>query len=123
MTKKKLKIIVIDDDEDFRKPIANILKSVGNDVVDVDGSGELYNILQKDEIDVAIVDYFLKEESGIDIVKKIKSNDKCKYTKIIMVSSHENIRPAIEKAGISDFIPKPLNPEDLIKKLKTLHSN
>jgi two-component system chemotaxis response regulator CheY len=123
MAKKKLKIIVIDDDEDFRKPIANILKSVGNDVVDVGGSGELYNILQKNEVDVAIVDYFLKEESGIDIVKKIKSNDKCKYTKIIMVSSHENIRPAIEKAGISDFIPKPLNPEDLIKKLKSLHSN
>lgn len=117
----KLKIILIDDDDDFREAISSILKNDGNHVVDINGSKNLDQVLKESGFDVAIVDYFLPYENGIDIVKRIRSTEGSKNAKILMISSHENIRALVTSSGIKNFISKPLDPDELIKKIATLN--
>lgn len=58
------------------------------------------------ETNIVILDYFMKDENGLDILKSIKAiNPK---TEVIMLSGNEDIAVAIElfKAGAKDYVVK-----------------
>lgn len=111
----KLKIIIIDDDENIRKPLSFILEDEGYEVAEsAEGlpalermSGEFFN--------VALVDYKLPDITGIDIAKKIRqvSPD----TRVIMITGHGSLEIAVEaiREAVFDYLQKPVNPENVKK--------
>ena len=117
---KMHKILFIDDDDDFRDALTGILESAGYEVINLKGSETLDLVLQNNKFDIAIVDYFLPMENGIEIIKRIRKSKKAEKIKILMISSHENIRPLIKTNGIDNFLPKPFEPEKLISTIKEI---
>lgn len=113
-------ILFIDDDDDFREAITSILENAGFKVVALKGSEKLDETLKKNKFNIAVVDYFLPMENGIEIAGRIATSKYGQSIKILMVSSHDNIKPIIAKAGIKHFLSKPLEPEELIKKIDSL---
>ncbi len=72
----------------------------------------------KTEIDIAIIDVVLKDESGLDVLKYLKE----KYPKIecIMISGYSSVEKAVEsiKLGAFDFLEKPISYQKLKVTLK-----
>jgi DNA-binding NtrC family response regulator len=119
MNKNKKTILFIDDDSDFREAVAFILKSEGFDVISRSDGSELLDHIQNSKPDIAILDYHLPGENGINLAKKIKENTETKTIPVILVSSHQDIREKAHETGI-EFFSKPLDFENLISTLNRI---
>jgi two-component system, OmpR family, response regulator len=117
MNKNKKTILFIDDDSDFREAVAFILKSEGFDVISRSDGSELLDYIQNNKPDIAILDYHLPGENGIDLAKKIKEN--AETIPVILVSSHQDIKEKAYETGV-EFFSKPLDFENLISTLNRI---
>lgn len=113
------RILIIDDD----KRILNFLDSFLNDhefeiFITTDGK-DVKNTIDEKNIDIALVDLRLHNESGLEIAKEIHHH--CGIP-IIMISG---IKDDIEKivgleSAIDDFVEKPFNPRLLLAKIRAI---
>ncbi|MDP7319135.1 MAG: response regulator [Bacteriovoracaceae bacterium] len=108
-----MKVLIIEDDVDFREGLAKDLKHVGQEVFCFWQLKDLDEFEQLKSITHAIVDLRVGLESGIDYVKKIRSvNQDCF---IVMLTAYGSIRTTVEamKQGADEYILKPCRFNDL----------
>ena len=74
---------------------------------------------QGKEIDLVLLDWNLPGMDGLDVLKWIRSNEQSTKLPVIMVTAmghQEKIRDAIN-AGVTNYISKPFDPEDLADRI------
>ncbi len=110
------RILVVDDDIEVAKDIKEVLSQSYEVDFTVDGKEALKMFSERDYA-LVLVDIIMPGMHGIDVLKEIKA--KKKETKVIMMATPlEKI--LVEKAlqmGADDFIKKPINVEELFKKI------
>jgi len=120
-----LKILVVDDMSTMRKIIKNMLKQVGFTNIDEADDGatawpKLEEALSSGEpYQFIISDWNMPQMTGIDLLGKIKANDKLKTVPFLMVTAEAeqgNVVIAV-KAGVSNFIVKPFSAQVLKEKI------
>ena len=108
-----IKILVVDDNEDFCKNIADILQLKGYEVATAyDGSAAL-ELAKQNHFDVVIMDIKMPVMNGVDAFKRMKSI--APDTAVIIVTAYameELIREALRE-GAFGFLSKPLDIEKL----------
>lgn len=106
---EKGNLLVIEDDPLQRKLIKENLKQAGYAVYEASTGDEAQEILTDFPIDVAVVDYKLDGETGIDVIQKILSQNP--MITPIMVTAYGNVENAVEalKKGAYDYIVKPID--------------
>lgn len=65
------KILLVDDEPDIRLLFSSELKDEGYEVFEASDSKECFDILDKEKIDLCILDIKLKGENGIDILQRV----------------------------------------------------
>ena len=113
----KIKILLVDDEEQFVETLAQRLETRGF-VVDTALNGDrCLEILQQKEMDVVILDVQMPGRSGIDTLKEIRRLRP--LTEVIMLTGHATVETAIEgmKLGAYDYLLKPTEIEDLVAKI------
>lgn len=112
------KILLIDDDLDLLTILKTTLVRKGFDVHaqdSWDGSSEIINFFKPNLI---ILDVFLSGLDGLDICKKIKKSPYTKNLPVLIISGFPWIsQSAIYEFGANDFIAKPFEVNDLLKKI------
>ena len=106
-------ILVIDDESGNRNALTMLLTSAGYRVQAAASGEEALQILSKTPFEIIITDLFLPGVSGIDILKKVKTDSP--YTNVILITGHASAESAVEamKEGAFDYITKPFNFEKL----------
>ena len=112
MTLKPKTVLVVDDDESMRDTVASILKRDFR-VLRV-GTGEAaLAVLNKDEVDLLLLDVRLPGISGFEVLRIAKEN----YTlvEVIMISSVSDIETAVQamKHGAYHFVTKDVDHDQL----------
>ena len=105
--KKVAKILVVDDDEQMREDIAEMLSREGYEVAHVGSGEEALKKLKKEDIDVILTDLMMP---GIDGMEVLRQSKKLKpAVRIIMITGFGTIENAVEamKDGASDYVSKP----------------
>jgi two-component system chemotaxis response regulator CheY len=117
-----MKILVVDDSSTMRRIIVNTLSRLGyKDVVQAADGQEAWDALQANEdIGVVITDWNMPNMNGLELVKKIRAQDKYKAMPIIMVTTEGGKKEVIIalKAGVNNYIVKPFTPQVLKEKLE-----
>lgn len=108
-----LKILVVDDERDIREGIERILKRMGYAVFKADRGEEALGILEKQTVDLAILDLKMPGMDGMELHQRIRAIDE--KIIVIIITGYATIETAIDamKQGVYDFIPKPFEPEHL----------
>ena len=116
MTKER--ILVIDDEAGIRSSLQGILEDEGFQVKTTDSGEDGLEILEKEEFDLLLLDIWLPEMNGIDVLKKIKSKEK--NLQIVIISGHGSVESAVQatKLGAYDYLEKPLSLEKVILTVK-----
>ena len=83
---KKNLIMVADGDEPKRIVTSNILKDAGYEVVTAQNSDQVFAMMESHHPDLLLLDVMLHNESGFDILKKLKSDKKHESISIVMLS-------------------------------------
>ncbi len=102
-------ILIIEDDAMQRELIRENLEGENYQVFEAAGSRGALQILENQQVDLAVVDFRLEKETGLDVTRKILFSNP--LITIIMVTAYGNVETAVEamKKGVYDFIPKPID--------------
>jgi len=107
-------ILVVEDDPVQRKLLREYLGSRGYPVVEAATRKEALEAVLRQPVDVAVVDYRLGDETGIDAIKDMLGANP--LVTPVMVTAYGNIERAVEavRAGAYDYIVKPLDFEKFL---------
>ena len=111
------KILVVDDDIDILSVMKILLSMKGFDV-EVTSRGE--NAVPKIESfkpDVILLDVLISGYDGRAICKQFNSNESSRDISVIMFSAHPGAAATIAEYGADDFIAKPFDVNNLMKKV------
>lgn len=116
-TKKKTKILVIDDEQGIRDLLSYGLKSCGYIVATACNGEEGIKEIEKQRYDIVISDIKMPKVGGIEALEMIKNIDPS--IEVIMTTGFGTIDLAVEsmKKGAYDFITKPYNLEELYSRI------
>ncbi len=107
-------ILIVDDEQGIRTVLKDVLEDEGYDVILAEDGYQGLSKLQAHPIDLVILDVWLPNMGGIDVLKKLKED----YAdiEVIIISGHANIDIAVKavKIGAFDFMEKPLSLERVI---------
>jgi DNA-binding NtrC family response regulator len=114
MEKIPHKILVVDDDSEMCKLLADVLQGEGFSVLTLDDSLEASKILKREEFDILITDLKMKGLKGLDLLEEAKKT--APLTPVIIITAFGTIESAIQamKMGAHDYITKPFRMDELI---------
>lgn len=117
-----MKFLVVDDSSTMRRIISNTLKKIGySDIVEAEDGKVALQKLDSFSIDLIITDWNMPNMDGLTLVKKARAGDH-KNIPILMVTTNAAKEDVIEalKAGVSNYVVKPMTPETLEQKISTI---
>ncbi len=112
----KIGVLLVEDDEATRNSVAKVFKMLFANTFTAGNADEAYAIFLKNKksIELIVTDIFLGNESGFELIQKIKQVSK--KTKFIIISgfeSTENFTKAID-LDVESFILKPIDTDSLL---------
>jgi two-component system, NarL family, invasion response regulator UvrY len=117
-----MKIIIVDDHELIREGLKKVTAKESDIEVmgEASNSVELFELLDKHEVDIVILDISLPGRSGIDIITDIKIQ--APDTKILILTMHPEDRFAVQalRAGASGYITKNNASKSLVAALRKI---
>lgn len=113
------KILVIDDRWENRSVITNLLTPLGFEVLESVNGQEGLKMAMELQPNLVITDLVMPEMDGFQLMKNWKNIPEVKNIKIIVSSASvfEEHQSQSIQAGAVDFLPKPVQAEDLLEKL------
>jgi adenylate cyclase len=105
-------LLVIDDNELSRELLGRHLRRQGHTVLDAASGAEALYILDRHAVDLIFLDLVMPEMSGLELLKRIKSDERLRAVPVIIVSGiaeSDGVIRCIE-AGAEDYLSKPFNP-------------
>lgn len=111
-------ILIIDDDKEIRNLIGIYLENEGMVTEKCEDAIEAMKYLQKNEVDLIILDIMLPKMDGIQACMKIREE---RNMPIIMLSAKSEDMDKIQglMSGADDYVSKPFNPLELIARVKS----
>ena len=117
------RILLIDDDKDLLSVLKTLLQERGFTVFAKEGWGDDLNIINLFKPNLIILDVFLAEVDGLSICKKIKNAPFWRNIPVLMSSGYPRVaETALYEYGADDFITKPFEISDLIRKIHKIFS-
>ena len=102
-------ILIIDDEQGIRTVLKDVLEDEGYRVLVAEDGFQGLEALKSRAVDAVILDVWLPNMGGIDVLKRIKQE--YPDIEVIIISGHANINLAVQavKIGAFDFLEKPLS--------------
>ena len=115
-------IYIVEDDDSIREIEEFALMNAGHKVLGFPCAKDFYKKLDEVIPDLCLVDVMLPDESGNEIVKKLRANFMTKKLPIIMVTAKTSELDLVKgiEDGADDYIKKPFSVMELISRVKAL---
>ncbi|WP_077155393.1 sigma-54-dependent transcriptional regulator [Bacteroides bouchesdurhonensis] len=110
-------ILIVEDDITFGMMLKTWLGKKGFEVSSVSNIARARKHIESQETDLILSDLRLPDQDGIDLLKWMNGQDK--NIPLIIMTGYADIQSAVQamKLGARDYIAKPVNPEELLKKI------
>jgi len=108
------KILIIDDEAGIRSSLHGVLEDEGYSIKTTSTGEKALEFLMAEEFDLVFLDIWLPEMNGIEVLKKIREQDK--KIQVVMITGHGSVESAVEstKLGAFNFLEKPLSLEKVV---------
>jgi two-component system OmpR family response regulator len=116
---EKSRILIVDDDEALRSLIGSFLTGHGYDVLEADGGPAMRKLLEREAVDVVVLDVMMPGEDGLSIARTLSARSEIG---IIMVSAlgSETDRIIGLEVGADDYLAKPVSPRELLARIRAV---
>lgn len=113
-------ILIIEDDITFGMMLKTWLGKKGFEVSSVSNIARAQKHIEGQGADLILSDLRLPDHDGIDLLKWM--NEKGIDIPLIIMTGYADIQSAVQamKLGARDYVAKPVNPEELLKKCRKL---
>ncbi len=111
------RILVVDDEQSIRTIIEYALKDAGFDVVTAARGDDALVAMEREPIDLVVLDVMLPGMDGLEVCQKIRAE---RNVPIIMLSARgEELDKVLGlELGADDYVTKPFSPRELVSRVK-----
>lgn len=115
-------IYIVEDDADIREIEMIALKNSGHTVYAFENAQNFYRRMEEKLPELVVLDVMLPDESGYEILKKIRNHSASRSLPVIMVTAKTQEIDMIKSFddGADDYIRKPFSVMELISRVKAL---
>lgn len=116
------KVLIIDDDADYRQLMGEVLQLEGWQVLTA-GDGEAgFDAAREHRPDVVLCDLLMPRSNGFLVCTQIRSEYTLRHTKIVVTSGrdYDSDRLAAREAGADEYLTKPIKPYDVLALISRL---
>ncbi len=119
---EKIRTLLVDDSSIDLTLAKFHLEGAGLEVETAKDGFEALDRLSKKQYDLFVVDLMMPKMGGFDLITRIKAQAGLKETPVIVLSAKSGVFDIkrVLKLGVSEFIVKPISPDILKNKIKTL---
>lgn len=112
--KQKYKLLLVEDNKDIRKYIIDILKK-DYQIIEAQNGNEGLELAIQELPDCVITDVMMSGMDGIEMCKKIKTNELTCHIPVIILTAKTTSEQRVEglEVGADSYIPKPFNIDHL----------
>lgn len=115
-------IYIVEDDDSIREIEEFALMNAGHKVVGFANARDFYKKIEEILPDLCLVDVMLPDETGNEIVRKLRRNPDTKKLPVIMVTAKTTELDLVKgiEDGADDYIKKPFSVMELISRVKAI---
>ncbi|HEX9983805.1 MAG TPA: HD domain-containing phosphohydrolase [Thermoanaerobaculia bacterium] len=116
------RVLCVDDNELNRELVTATLADAGMHVLIARDGQEAMGILEREPVDVVLLDLVMPLQDGVATLKLLRADDRYEFLPVIVLTSHRNTQTRLESivAGADDFLSYPLNRLELITRIRSL---
>ena len=117
------RVLIADNSTAMRKTIKNSLNELGfTDYVEAEDGHAALREVGEDPVDLIISDWNMPKMTGLELLKVIRGHDNLKEIPFLMITSEGDYSKITEavKVGVSQYIVKPFEPEQLQEIVKQI---
>ena len=120
--KTQAKILVVDDTPANVKLLVAILENQNYAVITADSGREALALLTKENPDLVLLDVMMPELNGYQVCQRMRENPQTTLLPVIMVTALDPAKERVNgiEAGADDFLTKPINPVELLARVRSL---
>ena len=109
-----IKVLIIDDEYVLQDVLTSLLVKEGYEVLNAATGEEGLEILEKEEVDLVLLDLMLPGINGQEVLKRIRAEDPEQV--VVMITAYSSIEGAIDamREGAFHYIPKPFKNEEVL---------
>ena len=117
-------ILVIEDDPSTRRLMNAVLRRGGYTPIDATDGQHALEIMDKQHVDLILLDIMMPRMDGLDMVKAMKSDPNTSHILILLLSAKSSLDDRIQglESGADDYIPKPFHASYLLARIRSLAS-
>ncbi len=107
----------MDDDQRLRELLNQYLAAQGFSVNTVEHAGQMHALLERQPVDLIILDLMLPGEDGLSVCRRLRAagND---VPVIMLTAKGDDIDRIVGlESGADDYLPKPFNPRELVARI------
>jgi len=111
------RVLLVDDELDFLEMLSQRLRLRGLPVVTAPSGPEALEVLDREEVDVVVLDVRMPGMDGIEVLRRIKESHP--RVEVVMLTGHADLESSLEgmRFGFFDYLTKPVAIGDLIDKI------
>ena len=114
------RVLLIDNDQQVLDMMCEVLQYAGFDIKTILTADDIFSDIEEFKPDAVIIDYILTGINGGEICHRIKVNEETAGLPVALVSAYPRVLQSLGDYGCDDFIPKPFDLEDFIRRVKKL---
>ncbi len=119
---KSGKVLVVDDYEPNLRGLGLLLERADYAVLTATNGRDALDIVKRERPDLVLLDVLMPGISGLDVCAELKRSDETRLTPVVLISGQQErqTRLAGLEAGADDFLNKPIDPEELQTRVRSL---
>lgn len=116
------KVLIVDDEPLNLEVLESFLHGTGYKIIRAANGEAALNVLDKESIDLILLDIMMPGIDGYGLCKKIKSQERTRFIPVLMVTSLDNksARVVAVADGADDLITKPVDKKELLVRVNSL---
>lgn len=119
------RVLVVDDDAHSVDILTRLLTRENFEVIPAYSGPECLRLVQTEQVDVILLDVMMPEMDGLQVCVELSRTEGCQKIPVILLTARDDMetRAAGMKLGVSEFLTKPVNREELFGRIRAqLHT-